>query len=81
MTSWGQRRRAGCCPLGFAACPCPPQASLALHTMVPGTREGVVSLGLHAQRGSLSVTDVHGTTVQLCVQAVRASILLLGLVL
>ena len=81
MTSWGQRRRAGCCPLGFAACPCPPQASLALHTMVPGTREGVVSLGLHASVAPFPVTDVHGTTVQFCFQAVRAAILLLGLVL
>ena len=58
VRSWGQRRRKGCCPLGSAACPCPPQAGLALHTMVPGTREWVVSLGLHAQCGSLSY-DCH----------------------
>ena len=39
---------------GLCNLPCPHQVGLALHIMVPGMQEGAVSLGLHAQCGSLS---------------------------
>lgn len=54
LRSRGHRRRTGHHRLGSIVCPCPPQASLALHTPVPGTWEGAVTLGLHTQYGSLS---------------------------
>ena len=66
---------------GLRNLPCPHQVGLALHIMVPGMRGGRSPWAFMHSVAPFPMTAIHGTSVPLCVQAMRAAILLWGLML